>query len=77
MTLPAIHNRNAIALLSSMDKLPPLSQLAFAASVQVMTWEMRARTRKTLAKLTDDELADIGLTPGDANREARLRFWQS
>lgn len=77
MTLPAIHSRNAIALISTGDKLPPLSQIALAISVLVMTWEMRARTRKSLARLSKDELEDIGLSQLEAESETRRWFWQS
>jgi uncharacterized protein YjiS (DUF1127 family) len=76
MTLPTLRSRNAIEVLSTMHTLPPLSQLAFALSVLVMTWEMRARTRKALAKMTADDLTDIGLSADEARREAGRFFWQ-
>ncbi|SMY07342.1 DUF1127 domain-containing protein [Flavimaricola marinus] len=76
MTLPALQSHNAIAVLSAADKLPPLSQVVFAVSLRVMTWEMRSRTRRALAKLSARELADIGLSPATAQREAQRRFWQ-
>ena len=40
--------------------------------------EMRevARQRKALARLTPEQLRDIGLTPEEARAEANLMFWR-
>ncbi|EJO94769.1 hypothetical protein A471_06721 [Ectopseudomonas mendocina DLHK] len=36
----------------------------------------RLRTRRALLRLSDQALADVGLTRAQAEREARLPFWQ-
>lgn len=56
--------------------LPPLSRLALAAAVRVVTWESRARTRKGLKRLDPHLLRDVGLDPMAAQAEASRPFWQ-
>lgn len=53
--------------------LPP-SDLAGA----IARWQQvyrRLRTRRALLRLNDAQLADIGLTRAEANREAQRPFW--
>lgn len=38
-------------------------------------WIRRRRTRRALARLTADELRDVGLTPEQAARETAKPFW--
>lgn len=42
----------------------------------VLLWHKRRRLRRQLAGLDDFTLKDIGVTRGDANREARKWFWE-
>lgn len=45
----------------------------------VSRWTLMLRrisTRRALLKLNDHQLADIGLTRAQANREANLPFWK-
>lgn len=39
-------------------------------------WRRRARERAQLAHLSERELRDIGLTPGEAEREYAKPFWR-
>ena len=39
-------------------------------------WLRRARGRTQLARLSERELRDIGLTPADAARECAKPFWR-
>jgi uncharacterized protein YjiS (DUF1127 family) len=41
----------------------------------VTLWRARAQERRTLAAMTHRELRDIGISPGEANAEARKPFW--
>lgn len=66
-----------IALLNGQQALPKLAQLFMIAAVAVTVWDMRRTTRTTLKRLDPHELRDIGLTPGQAAREASKVFWQS
>lgn len=38
-------------------------------------WRARASERQALAVMTDRELRDIGLSPGEAIAESRKPFW--
>ncbi|MAU20501.1 MAG: hypothetical protein CMH13_08190 [Martelella sp.] len=38
-------------------------------------WPQRRRQRMDLLELSDDHLKDIGVTPGEARREAGRPFW--
>lgn len=39
-------------------------------------WQRNYTTRKTLRRLTAVQLADIGVSPDQAQAEARRWFWQ-
>jgi uncharacterized protein YjiS (DUF1127 family) len=51
---------------------------AFAgyALMVVLSWQERARQRRTLASLDDRLLRDIGIGRADVDRELRKQFWQ-
>lgn len=56
---------------------PVYGQQAVGAST-VRRWQLfwrRLRTRRALLTLTDAQLRDIGLSRGEANREALRPFW--
>ncbi len=57
--------------------LPPLSRLLVTFAVTVAVWELRHKTRKSLAHLSPHLLADIGLDPAAARVEAVKRFWNA
>ena len=40
-------------------------------------WRRRARSRAELARLSDHDLRDIGLTPAEALREYAKPFWRA
>ena len=44
-----------------------------AATLQL--WRQKTRQRRVLRDLVEDQLADIGITRWDAEREARKWFW--
>ena len=43
---------------------------------QIDVWGMRYSTRKSLAKLSSEQLQDIGLTEGERQKEVNLPFWK-
>ena len=45
------------------------------AVVAVLDWQRRANERHVLMSLDTRMLRDIGVTPSDADREARKPFW--
>ena len=40
------------------------------------TWQRRTRERNELARVTSRDLADIGMTSGQANFEMNKPFWK-
>jgi uncharacterized protein YjiS (DUF1127 family) len=42
----------------------------------ISLWRERARQRRALAKLSDDDLKDLGLSRADVYAEGRKHFWQ-
>jgi uncharacterized protein YjiS (DUF1127 family) len=57
-------------------RLPLMSRLAFDFAFNVANWQTRSATRRSLRKLDDYLLYDIGLEPGEAQSECTKRFWQ-
>lgn len=53
-----------------------LSAMARRAIATAGLWWGRRRSRAQLAWLSDHELKDIGLTPGQARFEVGLPFWR-
>jgi uncharacterized protein YjiS (DUF1127 family) len=61
----------------STHRLPPFSRVLLRLTLAVVTWEMRHRTRQSLARLGPRMLADIGLDPWSAHQEAAKPFWRA
>ena len=61
-----------------LDQIPQsvFAHLIITVANTLLKWDLRVRTRRTLTRLTDAELNDIGLTRDDADTEARRPFWQ-
>ncbi|MGV8986416.1 MAG: DUF1127 domain-containing protein [Cypionkella sp.] len=57
--------------------LPPLSRALLNATLVVVQWDLRRRTRKDLRGLTDSMLRDIGIDPFSASQEASKPFWRA
>lgn len=65
-----------IAFDSAMRPLPPISRIAMAIALTVVSWETRRRTRLAIRHLDAHLLRDIGLDPLEARHEAQKPFWQ-
>jgi uncharacterized protein YjiS (DUF1127 family) len=52
-----------------------LQALAVMACVRLLRWHELSRQRRALLALNERMLKDIGITRGDAVREARRPFW--
>ncbi len=71
----ALHSTQ-LALLNSQKALPKLAQICVIAAVAVTVWDLRRTTRRSLSRLDPHELRDVGLTLGQAQREANKAFYQ-
>ena len=76
MTRTPQHSSDALAYLSRAHVVPPLAVLAVEFAACVSKWATRRETRRTLSRLTDWELRDVGLTPDEARIEASKVFWR-
>ncbi|VXC46930.1 conserved hypothetical protein [Pseudomonas sp. 8Z] len=59
--------------------LEPQSQSGVAPARIARDWSTfwrRLRTRRPLLNMSDEDLADVGLTRAQAEREARMPFWK-
>ena len=68
---------NAEVFALSSHPLPPLSRSLLRLTLIAVTWEMRRRTRRDLARLPAHMLRDIGLDPFVAVQEAAKPFWRA
>ncbi|MBI1172651.1 DUF1127 domain-containing protein [bacterium] len=57
--------------------LPPLSRALLRATLVVVQWDLRRRTRQDLRAMPDFMLKDIGLDPSSAASEAAKPFWRA
>ncbi len=65
-----------ITVLKNQTVLPILARWAVAFAVMVTKWERRQKTRNHLARLTDHQLDDIGISRSQARTETNKAFWQ-
>jgi uncharacterized protein YjiS (DUF1127 family) len=55
----------------------PLTHRAAGLFALIAEWVRRSEKRRELAGLSGRELRDIGVTHGDAMREAQKPFWRA
>jgi uncharacterized protein YjiS (DUF1127 family) len=55
--------------------MPALPAIGSRFRQVIAVWRARHGERQALAVMTDRELRDIGLSPGEAIAEARKPFW--
>ena len=61
---------------NSRHGLPALAELLGDALTLAYGWRDRSRQRRTLMRLDDHLLHDIGLSRSDVEREVSKPFWQ-
>lgn len=72
---PTTPQAQALGYLSGRP-LTPFSAAALKLVVAIVRWEHLRRSRNHLKYLDDHLLDDIGVTRGQASREADRPFWQ-
>jgi len=53
-----------------------LARWRCAVATVLVLWWQRKRQREELARMTEVEQRDAGITPGDARYEMRKPFWR-
>ena len=66
---------DALSILSQ-PGTPIAARMAVKFAVLVTKWATRRRTRLALSRLEPWQLRDVGLTPTEAEFEARRVFWR-
>ncbi|MBS1302789.1 DUF1127 domain-containing protein [Loktanella sp. SALINAS62] len=66
-----------LAWLDGQAVLPKAAQICVALAVILTVWDLRRRTRKHLQTLEPAQLRDVGLTQGQAEKEAAKPFYQT
>lgn len=66
----------ALSQLSARNTLPMASRVAIKVAYLCLLWSQRSHTRAALQCLSDDQLADIGLSPRQAAEEYGKWFWR-
>ncbi|WP_255449581.1 DUF1127 domain-containing protein [Shimia ponticola] len=69
-------NTNLLITLNKQAKLPFAATIFLYAAVVLTQWAQLYRSRQDLRDLDSHLLRDIGISPEDAEREARRPFWQ-
>ncbi len=64
-----------IGTIQSQGLVSRLKGLGWFVIVWILGREEKRLSRIALSELTDDQLADIGVTPAEARREAARPFW--
>lgn len=67
---------DSVTSFATLQSLPPLSRLAFAAALTLLKWEERRLTRRALARMDAVRLDDIGLSRDAAQAEVDKPFWR-
>jgi uncharacterized protein YjiS (DUF1127 family) len=65
-----------LSALSARPTLAPAVRFAVKVAFVLMTWDETYRTRRTLKRLTPDQLDDIGVSRSQAMKEAKRPFWK-
>ncbi|MEX0369653.1 MAG: DUF1127 domain-containing protein, partial [Tateyamaria sp.] len=66
-----------LAYLTAQNRIPAASIVALRVAVMVSKWATRRRSRLALRQLDAHLLRDVGLTPAEADFEARRVFWRA
>lgn len=72
-----ILSSETLSVLHQTRRLPLLAVVAVRFAVCVTKWTTRRRTRLALAQLEQWQLDDVGLTSGQASKEAAQVFWRA
>ncbi|MEY8097967.1 DUF1127 domain-containing protein [Falsihalocynthiibacter sp. S25ZX9] len=76
MTIAPASHAQPLHYLQSRKNIPALGLIALRVAVTITLWDQRVRTRRSLNRMTNSDLKDIGITRGEALTEARRPFWK-
>ena len=74
---PATALRSTASFGGDLDLVAQLARAPSTVFGALLTWQMRANQRTRLAEMESHRLEDMGITPGEAQREAAKPFWRA
>ena len=74
---PATALRSTASFGGDLDLVAQLARVPSTVFGALLTWQMRANQRTRLAEMETHRLEDMGITPGEAQREAAKPFWRA
>ena len=75
--IPASALRHTPSLGADLSLLASVARAPSAVFGTLLTWQMRANERARLAEMEAHRLADMGIAPAEARREAAKPFWRA
>ena len=75
LTLPP-YQPSSLTKMRQVNSLPLIWRAALEAAYVSFVWSERRRTRAQLKHLSSDQLADLGVTPSQAQTECEKWFWR-
>ena len=74
---PATALRSTPSFGGDLDLLGSVARAPSTVFGTLLTWQIRANQRTRLAEMESHRLEDMGITPGEAQREAAKPFWRA
>ena len=74
---PATTLRSTASFGGDLDLVAQLARVPSTVFGALLTWQTRANQRTRLAEMESHRLEDMGITPGEAQREAAKPFWRA
>ena len=74
--IPAAALRSSPSIGGDLSLLGAVARAPSQVFGTLLVWQMRARQRARLAEMEFHRLEDMGISPGEAQREARKPFWR-
>lgn len=68
--------KHYILTYSYRDLSRSMNHIVIQTKEKLSLWIQKSKQRRHLARMTDQQLLDLGITREEANKEASLAFWK-